>query len=248
MITVGYFSNFWEIDRLENTKSSIVIKKLKAHFARYGRPCVVVSGNGPQFTSANFENFSRNFDFEQLTSSPYNSKSNGKAESAVKTAKALLRKNKEGDQFLALLNYRNTPSQATGTSPAQRFLNRRTRTLLPTTEKLLIPKVSLELEKGNLRLNQKKNFDKYAKDLTPLEKGDTVRMKPFTKGDKEWSKATVTRRLDDRSYEVEANGTTHRRNRVQLKKTSEHSPPAPLGTPARPHPDPVSLQRKPVSL
>ena len=111
-----------------------------------------------------------------------------------------------------------------------------------------------------MRLNQKKNFDKYAKDLTPLEKGDTVRMKPFTKGDKEWSKATVTRRLDDRSYEVEANGTTHRRNRVQLKKTSEHSPPAPLGTPA---PAPVvtqpqcprlllkrssALQRKPVPL
>ena len=34
MITVDYFSNFWEINRLENTKSSTVIKKLKAHFAR----------------------------------------------------------------------------------------------------------------------------------------------------------------------------------------------------------------------
>ena len=54
--------------------------KLKAHFARYG---------SPWFTSANFENFSCNFDFEHRTSSPYNSKSNGKAESAVKTAKAL---------------------------------------------------------------------------------------------------------------------------------------------------------------
>ena len=95
MITVGYFSNFWEIDRLENTKSSIVIKKLKAHFARCGSPCVVVSDYGSQFTSANFENFSRSFDFEHRTSSPYNSQSNCKAESAVKTAKALLRKNKE---------------------------------------------------------------------------------------------------------------------------------------------------------
>ena len=53
-ITVDYFSNFWEIDRLENTKSSTVIQKLKAHFARYGSSCVVVSDNGPQFTSANF--------------------------------------------------------------------------------------------------------------------------------------------------------------------------------------------------
>ena len=63
MISVGYFSNFWEIDRLKSTKSSTVIIKLKAHFTRYGSPCVVVSDNGPQFTSANFENFSHNFDF-----------------------------------------------------------------------------------------------------------------------------------------------------------------------------------------
>ena len=156
-----------------------------------------------------------------------------------------------------MLNYRNTPSQTTGTSPAQRFLNRRTRTLLPTTEKLLKPKVSLELRERKIATEPEEaeeRFDKHAKDLTPLEEGGTVRMKPFTKGDKEWSKATVTRRLDDRSYEVEANGTTDRRNRVHLKKTSEHSPPAPLGPPApapvvtQPHPDPVSLQRKPVSL
>ena len=50
-ITVEYFSNFWEIDGLENAKYSTVIMKLKAHFARYG---------SPWFTSANFENFSCN--------------------------------------------------------------------------------------------------------------------------------------------------------------------------------------------
>ena len=60
------------------------------------------------------------------------------------------------------------------------------------------------------QMKQKKNFDKHAKNFTPLEEGNTVRMKPFTQGNKKWSKATVTRRLDDRSYKVEANGTTHR--------------------------------------
>ena len=136
MVTVDYLSNYWERDRLENTKASTVVRKLKAHFARYGSPCVLISDNGPQFTSENFKQFATTFDFEHRTSSPYNSKSNGKAESAVKTAKSILRKNKDGDQFLALLNYRNTPSQSTGTSPAQRFFNRRTRTLLPTCETL----------------------------------------------------------------------------------------------------------------
>ena len=150
-ITVNYFSNFWEIDRLEKKKHnfSTVINILKAYIALNGLPCVV-SDNGPQFTLTNFENFTRNYGFEHRTLSLYNSKSNGKAESAVKTANALLRKNREGDKFLALLNHRNTPSQATGTNPTQRFLNRRTRTLLPTTEKLLKHKVSLKLEKEKL--------------------------------------------------------------------------------------------------
>ena len=56
-----------------------------------------------------------------------------------------------------------------------------------------------------MRLNQKKqrkNFDEHAKDLTPLDACDTVRMKPFAQDGKKWSKAMVTRHLDDRSYEV----------------------------------------------
>ena len=192
MFTVDYFSNFLEIDTLENIKSSTLIKKknLTAHFAQYGLPCVVVSDNGPQFTSTNFENFSRNYDFEHQTSSLYSSKSNGKAESAVKTAQktqVLLRKNRDGDQFLALLNYRNAPNQARGTSSGQRFLNQRTWTLLPTTKKFPKPKVSPELEKEWLQLNQKKqkkNFDKHVKDYTPLEEGDTAKMKTITLSDK----------------------------------------------------------------
>ena len=165
--------------------------------------------------------------FEHRTSSPYNSKSNGKAESAVKTAKSILRKNKYGDQFLALLNYRNTPSQSTGTSPAQRFFNRRTRTLLPTCETLLKPKLSLESDIQKLHSNQKKqkkNFDRRAKDLPPLEEGDAVVMQPHTHGKKKWSRATAISG-SGRSYNVEAeDGTIYRRNRVHLKKIADQAP------------------------
>ena len=34
LIVVDYFSNFWEIDPLPNTKTSTVIKKLECQFAR----------------------------------------------------------------------------------------------------------------------------------------------------------------------------------------------------------------------
>lgn len=59
LITVDYFSNFWEIDYLPDTKSSTVINKMKAHFARQGIPDMVFSDNGPQYTSKEFQQFSR---------------------------------------------------------------------------------------------------------------------------------------------------------------------------------------------
>ncbi len=59
LITVDYLSNFWEIDYLPDTKSSTVINKLKAHFARQGIPDIVFSDNGPQYMSKELQQFSR---------------------------------------------------------------------------------------------------------------------------------------------------------------------------------------------
>ena len=46
-------------------------------------------------------------------------------------------------------------------------------------------------------------------------------MKPFALGQKSWDKAHVTKRLDERSYEVQSAGTTFRRNRQHLVKTTQ---------------------------
>ena len=229
LVTVDSLSNFWEIDLLPDTSSATVIKKLKNHFARYGSPTQVISDNGPQYTSDAFADFAKAWDFEHLCSSPGNSQANGKAESAVKTAKRILTKtNKAGtDPYIALLDHRNTPTQGLKSSPAQRLMNRRTRTLLPTSAELLKPKIVDEA--GNMQRRTDKQaaqFNKSAKDLKPLDEGDVVRMKPLVQGQKTWTKAIVSRRLDERSYMVETPHAVYRRNRVHLKKTSE-SPPAP---------------------
>ena len=120
LITIDYCSNFWEVDRLPNTKASTTILKLKSHFARYGIPDQVISDNEPQFTSNEFTNFSRTWDFEHLTSSPGNSEANGKADSGVKTAKRMLKKSIRAgsDPYLAVLDYRNTPTQGMTTQPS----------------------------------------------------------------------------------------------------------------------------------
>ena len=59
LITFDYYSNWWELDRLERipdqiverTGSLAVIRVMKQHFARYGISTIVVIYNGPQFIS-----------------------------------------------------------------------------------------------------------------------------------------------------------------------------------------------------
>lgn len=122
-------------------------------------------------------------------------------------------------------------------------MSRRTKTLLPATSKLLQPQASEpsdEREKLVERQNrQKYYFNRTAKDLHPLDKGDVVRMKPLRLGEKKWRKALVIEKRDQRSYTVEtADGGVYRRNRVQLRKTQEqppiiqqHNEPLPLSKP-----------------
>lgn len=93
LITVDYFSNFWEIDLLELITASRVIRELKAHFARYGISSTLISDNGSQLTSRVFKEFAKAYDFQHQKSSPHYQHSNGMTESAVKTAKKLLRQN-----------------------------------------------------------------------------------------------------------------------------------------------------------
>ena len=64
-------------------------------------------------------------------------------ENTIKIANNLLKISKaaNSDIFLALLEWRNTPSDGLDCSPAQTMFGRRTRTLIPTTSELLKPKL-----------------------------------------------------------------------------------------------------------
>jgi len=56
-ITVDYFSDYWELDQLQDTLSSTVIAKTKEHFGCYSIPETVISDNGPQFCSQEYTAF-----------------------------------------------------------------------------------------------------------------------------------------------------------------------------------------------
>ena len=150
----------------------------------------------------------------------------------MKEAKKILVKCKKAgsDAFLALLDHRNTPPTGIQISPAQRLLNRRTRSLLPMSAGLLRPSVVDEdMTCTKLRLRQQQQaryYNRGARDLDPLEKGDPVRVKPWQFGKKEWQKGVVKKRLDERSYEVELPQGVLRRNRIHLRRTYESAPAA----------------------
>ena len=58
--------------------------------------------------------------------------------------------------------------------------------------------------------------------MNPLHEGDTVRIKPCILGQKTWTRGTVNKRLDERSYEVETESGVLKRNRVYLNRTNEN--------------------------
>ena len=222
MVTVDYYSNFWELDFMSSTTSAAIILTLKRHFARYGVPEVFVSDCSP-FESAEFKKFAGDYDFRHDTSSPGLSQSNGQAESSVKAAKKLIKKcaAEKSDPYKALLELRNTPMQGINLSPVQMLMQRRTRSMLPSTQKMLQPRVSDPRPAREQRTtSQKKYFDKHANPLPTLYVGQPVLFDKFdsTKRKAVWEKGVVSaHETAPRSYTIQGEtGREFRRNRVHM--------------------------------
>ncbi|XP_033731751.1 uncharacterized protein K02A2.6-like [Pecten maximus] len=227
LITVDYYSDYFEVDRLHDKTAKEIIVKLKANFARHGIPDSVFSDNGPPFGSRDFQSFSKAYEFKHSTSSPGYPQSNGKVENAVKIAKRLIRKSKDDgtDPYLALLDWRNTPTEGVLTSPNQRIFGRRTKTLLPTPSTLLVPQTPQSKDVA-IKLKQRKEKQAYyynrgTKQLGDLMIGDCVRIRPHGHN-KSWTKAVVQDQPNIRSFNVQTeDGRVYRRNRRHLRKTHE---------------------------
>ena len=71
----------------------------------------MIKSNGPQYSCDQFAAFTREWEFQHTASSPLHSQSNGKAKSAVKIAKKLVKdaKGENKDLQMVLLEWRNTP-------------------------------------------------------------------------------------------------------------------------------------------
>lgn len=133
LVVVDAHSKWMEAVIVNVATSRSTIQVLRKLFATHGIPDMIVSDNGAQFTSAEFEEFTRRNGIRHLRSAPYHPATNGLAERAVQTLKNSLLKNQgdiETNLVRFLFRYRTTPHSTTGLSPAEALMNRKLKTHL----------------------------------------------------------------------------------------------------------------------
>lgn len=223
LIVVDYYSRYFEVKQLPDLKSTTVISRIKAIYARWGVSEKLVSDNGPCYSSQEFANFASEWDFLHVTSSPHFHQSNGLAEKYVQICKRILTKAKADhkDPLIAFLEYRTTPLDI-GYSPSQLLMSRQLRSLLPTSRENLLPQaVPPSVVKGKISVSKQREkgyYDRHAKPLKPLNVGDSTRIQ---QPNKTWKQAVVIGNPAERSYRVRTpDGMEYRRNRRVLLSTN----------------------------
>jgi len=222
LIVTDYFSSYPEVLLINkgpaHGTSKVMIEKMKSIFSRHGIPQMVVTDGGPQFTSYEFKEFSKSWEFEHEPSDPYFPRGNSKVERSVQTIKNLIRKAhaSKTDVYASILAYRTSPLDC-GKSPSQLLMNRVIRTRLNSHVQL-----PLRSEYSRQKYDQK-YANMHTRTLPELHKGDNVRIWDSKK--RKWSeKATIQQpyKNNPRSYEVETlDGKSFRRNRQHLLQTKE---------------------------
>ena len=134
LIVIDSYSKWIEVFPVKSATSSSTIENLRMCFATHGIPHVIVSDNGTQFTSAEFEEFVSKNNIKHIRVTPYHPSSNGLAERAVQIFKKGMKVYKEGSVRARLarflLVYRRLPQTSTGASPAELLMGRRLRSRL----------------------------------------------------------------------------------------------------------------------
>ena len=189
IVLVDHYSDFIEIPELRDLTSAATIQFLKEQFRQHETPDVLVSDNGSQNASHEFTNFSRKWEFKHVMSSPTCPKSHGKSEAAAKAAKRILKKvlTEDADQWLSLLDQRNTPTEGVNISLVQRLMSRKSQTLLPVSSNFLHPKVAEHVkDKLKCKWQKAKSYhDRGTKVLSELVKMLEFRGNGIRTGNKE---------------------------------------------------------------
>ena len=221
LVVVDAHSKWPEVVPVSSTTSSSTIEVLRDLFATFGIPEQIVSDNGTQFVSEEFQAFVRSNGIHHITSAPYHPATNGLAERAVQTFKQALRSmhqsSKPVKEKLAkfLIADRNTPHSTTSVSPAQLLLGRPLRTRLD----LMIPNLNCKMVNQQHQQSIRATNEK-GEQCRQLEVGDSVMSRDY-RGDLKWRSELIVKKTGPLMYEVQvAPGIIWRRHIDQLKPTA----------------------------
>lgn len=204
MIVVDAYSKFPYICPMTSITSQNTLKMLSKLFTIEGLPETLVTDNGPQLTSQEFQNFCNNLDIEHLTTAPFHPASNGEAERFVRTFKTSMKKicstGEDSSRALdeLLFAYRTTPNAA-GKSPAELLHGRQPRTPLTVLQPRKRPELTVHPE-GKFKI------------------GDYVHFRNYGKGTP-WVRGQIVKRLGKVMYLIDAPGGKHRRHMNQIRSS-----------------------------
>ncbi|XP_062709570.1 uncharacterized protein K02A2.6-like [Aedes albopictus] len=205
-VIVDAYSKWPEIFRTRSITTTATLDLLRETFSRFGNPDTLVSDNGTQFTSVQFQQYCRENGITHLRTAPYHPQSNGQAERFVDSLKRGLKKLSKGEgsptlehlqTFLSV--YRSTPNRNTpqSTSPAEAFLGRPVRTTLD-----LLKKPAPEAP-GAKNLKQNEQFNRrHGAIKRDFEEDDLVYVEQHFRNTKSWMPGRVIERKGSVHYIV----------------------------------------------
>jgi len=191
---------------MKSITSSETIKCLLQVFSRFGYPKVLVSDNGRQFISDQFQHFLKERGINQRLSAPYHPASNGAAERMVRTIKEHLGKvldqqNVDTEEAIAelLMRVRSLPTRKTNKSPAEILLGRQLRDRLK-----IIHENNQDSQKSFVHKNKFKT-------------GQKVAYRVYNNPRIKWNTGTITEVLGPRNVNIQSNGEIFKRHVDQVR-------------------------------
>ena len=236
LTVIDYLSGWAEAYRTEGTTSGEVIDTLAQEFIpRHGVPRILVSDNGPCFTSREWEEFVNGAGIEHRRTTPYHPQGNSRIERFNGTIKRLISKacrNKPRDWYLhvnsALAAYRTSVHEATGYTPffmlygrrsgipLERFLGAQGGAFGNRLDDLAQAYREARINQQGARASNKRRLDARANVNDSLKVGDTVVVKVE-------AGITHTSQWDPQYEVIRVEGTTHWiRHQVSGKERRVH--------------------------
>jgi len=210
LIVVDSFSKWPEVIPMTSTTAYSTVRVLMSLFATHGIPEQIVSDNGPQFVSSEFDSFCKGNNIKHIRSAPYHPATNGEAERFVQTFKSNMKCRGSSRSGLTtninrfLLSYKTTPHATTGCSPSFLLMGRRVRCRLDA----MTPKLAVE----------QKSKTETVKDYREFNIGDKVLIRSYTSSEEKWFEGQVVQKLGKLHYIVkDEDGREMKRHIDQLK-------------------------------